>query len=236
MTQPNKGGKKKSTPKGGIRKSPPGEVLMQSDMSPSDMESMNTNSLVNDCDGGMDSLLFDWGDGNSMGQDTLARRSEELIRNLEDDDLKYDGDGGMSDAEGDGFDIVTSYLDSMNEANRERNLTEYNEIEDNIAGEEFACVPEITNTIPAPLFGAPKGWLPPTPPATWSRPEAKTDCDEPYFDSVDNPGNWSAFTFKPTFNKKQYVYHCMPAGAVPVPNTLDTGKREVGGYEFFHNG
>ncbi len=30
--------------------------------------------------------------------------------------------------------------------------------------------------------------------------------------------------------------HSMPAGAVPVPMNAKTGKREVGGYEFFYQG
>ena len=34
----------------------------------------------------------------------------------------------------------------------------------------------------------------------------------------------------------KYIDHSMPAGAVPVPINAKTGKREVGGYEFFYQG
>ena len=55
---------------------------------------------------------------------------------------------------------------------------------------------------------------------------------------MDNPGKWSNFTFRPTFAPKggKYIDHSMPAGAVPVPINAKTGKREVGGYEFFYQG
>ncbi len=52
---------------------------------------------------------------------------------------------------------------------------------------------------------------------------------------MDNPGKWSNFTFRPMFEPKGGKYNChsMPAGAIPVPMNAKTGKRELGGYEFF---
>ncbi len=40
--------------------------------------------------------------------------------------------------------------------------------------------------------------------------------------------------FEPRGGK--YMCHSMLAGAVPVPMNAKTGKREVGGYEFFYQG
>ena len=240
--------KRKKTPhyptkerKAQLSKKPPRELTMNSGQSPSDIDSLvsactaGTNSSLYDVFG-MDSSQFDWGSGKHNEDDILAARSEELVRKLDHDDMNDDGDGGTSDAEGDGFDCVTSFLDGMHEADRERNLTDHNEIEDDAEGEEFACVPD-SSFVLTPLIGAPKGWLPPAPPETWTTHQAKTEKGEPEFKDVDNPGNWSAYTFRPTFDlKKRYVHHCMPAGAVPVPVNDKTGKREVGGYEFFYNG
>ncbi len=55
---------------------------------------------------------------------------------------------------------------------------------------------------------------------------------------MDNLGKWSNFTFRPMFEPRggKYMCHSMPAGAVPVPMNAKTGKREVGGYEFFYQG
>jgi hypothetical protein len=61
---------------------------------------------------------------------------------------------------------------------------------------------------------------------------------EPSFLSLDNPGNWSEYTFRPEFAKKdkggKYTYHSLPTGAVPVP--IKDGKREAGGWEFHYKG
>jgi hypothetical protein len=61
---------------------------------------------------------------------------------------------------------------------------------------------------------------------------------EPFFPNVDNPGNWSEYTFRPGFKKKdkggQYTFHSLPTGAVPVP--VNDGKREAAGWEFHYKG
>ena len=66
----------------------------------------------------------------------------------------------------------------------------------------------------------------------------KADKREIAFDQVDNPGNWCEYTFRPKFHEstKNYLYHCMPAGARPVPLDPTSNKRVTGGYEFFYNG
>jgi hypothetical protein len=40
--------------------------------------------------------------------------------------------------------------------------------------------------------------------------------------------------FEPRGGK--YIWHAMPAGAVPVPINAEMGKREEGGYKFFYQG
>ncbi len=47
---------------------------------------------------------------------------------------------------------------------------------------------------------------------------------------MDNPGDWSNYTFRPMFEPRGGKL----AGAVPVPINAETGKREAGGYDFFY--
>ena len=232
--QPSKGVKRKTTSKAKAKtkstkkgKGPVGEVTVPSGLSP-DIDSQSLGTMSNVESVGTD---FSWGD------DSTNRRSEEHIGHLHEEDKNCEGDGGMSDEEGEGYDTVAAFVRGMTEAERERYLNDNSEIEDDAEGEEFSCAPGNTIDAAAPLFGAPKGWLPPQPPESWTAPEPKTDCGEPDFAAVDNPGRWSQYTFTPTFDsKKQYVEHSMPAGAVPVPVNPATGKREIGGYEFFYDG
>jgi hypothetical protein len=85
------------------------------------------------------------------------------------------------------------------------------------------------------LYGAAPGWSAPGPSDDWN-PTINVNRGEPRFEDVDNPGKWSNFTFRPMFEPKggKYICHSMPAGAVPVPMNAKTGKRELGGYEFFY--
>jgi hypothetical protein len=87
------------------------------------------------------------------------------------------------------------------------------------------------------LYGAPPGWSAPSAPHDWD-PTININCGEPCFEDVDNPGRWSNYIFRPMFEPRggKYIGHAMPAGAVPVPENAETGKREVGGYEFFYQG
>ena len=60
------------------------------------------------------------------------------------------------------------------------------------------------------------------------------------FDAVDNPGLWSAYTFRAKFASTRttdsYLYHQSPTSAQPVPIDPETGKRTVDGWEFFYQG
>mgnify|MGYP000334591511 CR=1 FL=1 len=85
-------------------------------------------------------------------------------------------------------------------------------------------------------WGAPVGWKPPEAPSKWKLPKLKAGV--PKFNKVDNPGNWSKYSFQPHCKKKQcnkYVHYWLPTGVVPVPINED-GKRIVNGWEFFYNG
>jgi hypothetical protein len=116
------------------------------------------------------------------------------------------------------------------------------------------------------LYGAPPGWMPPGPEEGWVPKKADSNKGEVPFQEVDNPGGWSPYTFRPVFssnkNKRrseddslsdkeindtskskkkkgsggQYLHHAMPCGAIPVPQDGTTGKRMLGGWEFFYQG
>ena len=61
----------------------------------------------------------------------------------------------------------------------------------------------------------------PGPPTDWKPPSIKVEKVEPHFESVENVGNWSEYTFRPEFEKKaaggHYQGYTLPNGATPVP-------------------
>lgn len=86
--------------------------------------------------------------------------------------------------------------------------------------------------------GAPLGWKPPSAPDGWQRPAPKTARGEPEFDTLDNPGKWTDFVYRPRFETgkgSKYLHHSLPTGATVVPKDA-TGKRTVGGWEFHYSG
>ena len=59
-------------------------------------------------------------------------------------------------------------------------------------------------------------------PPEWKMPKSKIDMEEPHFNSVDNPGSWDAYSFRPKYKKekggpKKYEKHQFPSGCTPVP-------------------
>ena len=77
-------------------------------------------------------------------------------------------------------------------------------------------------------------------PPEWKMPEPKIEMEEPNFDSVDNPGSWDAYSFRPKYKKekggpKKYEKHQLPSGCTPVPVNSEQ-KREMGDWEFFYSG
>ena len=75
----------------------------------------------------------------------------------------------------------------------------------------------------------------PKPPDNWNQ-LVKSNEGEPQFADVDNPGEWSQYTFQPKFhnkaskgkNKGDYAYHSLPTGARPVPADSN-GIRQAAG-------
>ena len=70
------------------------------------------------------------------------------------------------------------------------------------------------------------------PPASWIPPPEKTSNKEPSFKDVDNPGNWSPFSFTTKFKGKnrsrRYSQHSLPTGATVVPLNKDNEKKVHG--------
>ena len=81
------------------------------------------------------------------------------------------------------------------------------------------------------ISGAPEGWSPPPAPDDFKGYRAQHDAPA-NFGGVDNPGNWSEYTFQPKFDKDKKFVGCeSPAKARVVPAN-SAGKREVNGWTF----
>jgi hypothetical protein len=91
---------------------------------------------------------------------------------LDDNDANEIGDGGTSDAEGDGYKCVVSSNDGMKEVELECLCYDANEIESGVEVDDndaFMC--EVTDeSVQSRLYGAPPGWSPPCAPNDWSQP------------------------------------------------------------------
>jgi hypothetical protein len=116
--------------------------------------------------------------------------------------------------------------------------------DENLAAVRDEEVVESSNaTTRSSLSGCPPGWTPPTAPTGWKPSTIDPLTKEPEWEDVDNPGNWSRFTFRPRFRHfkqpdkpKEYLYHAMPAGATPVPVNPKTGERTIKDWHFFYQG
>jgi hypothetical protein len=133
-------------------------------------------------------------------------------------------------------DSEDEYEDTFEADNLDRMAFE----EDNLAAIQEADYVE-SSTTSRPIWGCPVGWKQPAAPEGWTPPAADTAHGEPEFDNVDNPGNWSSFTFRPKFKKtkggqKEYLYHALPTGATAVPINPATGDRTIGDWTFFYKG
>lgn len=185
--------------------------------------------------GGVDDLSSIRSGGSSTV--TAAIETNENIREMALADYNATGDGGDSDDEGDGFDVAESMAEST--STRERVVNDHDEIEANVMDSIDNCHHSNEEVILpgfADLEGAPEGWNPPQPNERYD-PSAALGPGEPSHSTIDNPGNWSKFTFRAKFDgsgeSKRYKGHEMPAGAIPVPKNSE-GKRVNKGYEFFY--
>jgi hypothetical protein len=87
---------------------------------------------------------------------------------LDDNDANANeiGDGGTSDAEGDGYKCVVSFKNGMKEVELKRLCYDVNEIESGVEDDDdnaFVC--DVTDeSVQSRLYGAPPGWSPPCAP------------------------------------------------------------------------
>ena len=86
------------------------------------------------------------------------------------------------------------------------------------------------------LKNAPKVWSVSRTPGGWTPTTRKEGKRETNFEDVDNPGQWSDFTFRPKFERKygsgDYGHNATPAGAKVVPLDSMTGKQTVNKFDF----
>jgi hypothetical protein len=122
---------------------------------------------------------------------------------LDDLDANETGDGGTSDAEGDGYKCVRSFKKRMREVELERLCYDANEIKSGVKvndNDAFMC--EVTDeSVQSRLYGAPPGWSAPCAPHDWN-PTVNRNKEESLFQDVDNPGGWSSYFFRPMFDPR----------------------------------
>ena len=69
------------------------------------------------------------------------------------------------------------------------------------------------------IVGEDSGRLPPLTPIDLTLKLVKTQLGETEFNTVNNPGQWSEFTFRPVFVKVGGMYkrHALSTGVMPLP-------------------
>jgi hypothetical protein len=150
--------------------------------------------------------------------------------NVDDSEL---GDMGDSNDEGAEADIhnegvsLREVLESSNEP-----IGDDADNIDDLKGEEFSPAAKGNGVVQ--LVGAPDGWVPPGPPPTWAGYQPKGNA--PQLGDVDNPGNWSLYSFCPKYKTGSvYSGHFTPAGAMVLPAN-EHGERELNGWRFHYQG
>ncbi len=120
-------------------------------------------------------------DDATIGDNTVAQETnDELIQMLDDNDANEVGDGGTSDAEGEGYKCVISFKDGMKEVELERLCFDANEIESGVEVDDndaFMCEVK-ENTSNSSLYRAPPGWSAPSAPDDWN-PTVNINHGEP---------------------------------------------------------
>ena len=86
------------------------------------------------------------------------------------------------------------------------------------------------------IVGEDSGRLPTRTLVYWTPLTVKTHLVEPEFDTFDNPGKCSEFTFRPLFAKGGVIYkrHALPTGVMPLPQN-SSGTRRINRWEFNYN-
>ena len=86
------------------------------------------------------------------------------------------------------------------------------------------------------IVGIDSDRLPPCTTIHWTPLTIKTQHGEPELKTVENPGQWSEFTFHPVFEKGGGFYkrHALPTGFMTPPQDI-SGTRKINGWEFHYN-
>ena len=86
------------------------------------------------------------------------------------------------------------------------------------------------------IVGEESGRIPPRTPIDCTPPPVKPQLSEPVLKTVDNPGQWSEFTFSPVFEKGGDLYkrHALPTGVMTLSQD-SSGTRRINGWEFHYN-
>jgi hypothetical protein len=138
-------------------------------------------------------------DDATLGDNTVSRDPhDELIQMHNENDANAIGDGGTSDAEGEGYKCVVSFKDGMKEVELKHLCSDANEIESGVEvdnNDGFVC--EVKDeSVQSMLYGAPPGWSPPCGPDDWN-PTINRNKGDPLLKDVDHPEGWSLCTFRP---------------------------------------
>ena len=154
------------------------------------------------------------------------------------------GDGGDSDAEGTGFEIMNDLMSATRDSEDHKLLNNYDKAEmnvDNVVDNHTMSYASTNNlSLPTVICGAPDGWKPPTTPEDWKPTRQREGNKEPIFQDINNPGKWDSFqsrsTFQGKYNHGDYSHHVMPAGARVLPKDPETGKHTTDGWELHYKG
>ena len=162
--------------------------------------------------------------------DRLYTQSQELDLCLVEDDKNEEGDDGSNCDAAEVADLVTSYEERLEVLMKE----DCNDLVGDHEGNMTLVVKGLGAEVS--VYSEPDDWL-------IKKPKRKTEAGEPESMFVDNPGNWSDYTYRPKFaakakgkdiKKGQYTHHALPTGAMPVP--ADTaGNRKKAGWDFYYD-
>ncbi len=116
------------------------------------------------------------------------------------------GDGGTSDGEGEGYDVVQGFSDDMKSSNDDCLMNgEDDDVEEgimNFNNNQSQCLvtEDERRSILSSFYGALPGWKSPLPEENWEPKPCKNN--EVPFHMVDNPDNWPPYTFKAIYDRK----------------------------------
>ena len=199
------------------------------------VSAMTGNEEESTCDGNDDASIY------TDSSTTTMPESNDAIREMMQKEMNATGDGGDSDEDGDGFNLMMELLGPAQDSRHEQKMEDRDLLQTTVEDSIENCLySECSTGEPqCNLPGAPTGWHPPGPKDGWNYKCAGTK-GEPEFKDVDNPGGWSNYTLKAKFGGARgtgsYSHHAMPAGAKVVPVVPSTGKRTQGPWEFHYTG